>query len=207
MARVNVDHPRLRDVVVAGVAGGIVAGVPSTVHALATRTSPIEATVAAGTLVLPGERRPGMLMAAALPVHAALSVGWAGVLAAILPAMVPTMPRRRAAATGAAAGAAAGLVIAAVDLGLVGRWFPRIRALPMAPQVADHVAYGLTVGWVLARRRDRRSGERRDGGLWRGSASFVWGGFRRQLAGKGPMALTERVYLGHSFQSRCAVRA
>ena len=188
---------------VAGVAGGIVAGVPSTVHALATRTSPIEATVAAGTLVLPGERRPGMLMAAALPVHAALSVGWAGVLAAILPAMVPAMPRRRAAATGAAAG----LVIAAVDLGLVGRWFPRIRALPMAPQVADHVAYGLTVGWMLARRRDRRSGERRDGGLWHGSAGFVWGGFRRQLTGKGPMALTERVYLGHSSQSRCVVRA
>jgi hypothetical protein len=143
----------LRDAVVAGVAGGILAGVPSTAYALATRGSPIEATVAAGTLVLPGESRPVVLMAAALPVHAALSVGWAGVLAATLP---PT-PRRLAAA---ATGAAAGLVIAAIDLGLVGRRFPRIRALPMLPQVADHVAYGLTVGLVLARRRSRA--EQRD---------------------------------------------
>jgi hypothetical protein len=161
MARVDVDHARLRDVVVAGVAGGLMAGVPSTVHALATRRSPIEATIAAGTLMLPGERRPAVLMAAALPVHALLSVGWAGVLSATLPPLLPAVPpaplpaspRRLVAVTGAAAGAAAGLVIAGVDLGLVGRWFPRIRALPMAPQIADHVAYGLTVGWVLARRQ------------------------------------------------------
>jgi hypothetical protein len=170
MARVDVDHPRLRDVVVAGLAGGLVAGVPSTLYALATRRSPFAATVAAGTLVLPGERRRVVLMAAALPVHTALSVGWAGVLAAVLPtgrpAMRPAAPRRTTATgatatgtiVGAAAGAVAGLVIAAVDLGLVGRRFPRIRALPMLPQVADHVAYGLTVGWVLARRRARKPG-------------------------------------------------
>ncbi len=131
---------------VAGAAGGLFAGVPSTAYALATRRSPIEATVAAGTLVLPGESRPVVLIAAALPVHAALSVGWAGVLAAMLPAR----PSRGVAA---AIGAAAGLVIAAVDLGLVGRRFPRIRALPMPPQVADHVAYGVTVGLVVAHRR------------------------------------------------------
>jgi hypothetical protein len=46
-----------------------------------------------------------------------------------------------------------GLAIAALDLGIGGRLFPRIRALPPAPQVADHVAYGATVGYVLARRR------------------------------------------------------
>jgi hypothetical protein len=140
---------------VAGTIGGLMAAVPSTVHALATRRSPIEATMAAGTLVLPGESRPAVLMAAALPVHAALSLGWAAVLAA-------TLPRRRAGVAGGAAGgalgaggAAAGLIIAAIDLGLVGRRFPRIRSLPLLPQVADHVVYGLAVGWVLARRQER----------------------------------------------------
>lgn len=161
----DVDHPRLRDVVVAGLAGGLVAGVPSTLYALATRSSPLEATVAAGALVLPGERRRVVLMAAALPVHMALSVGWAWALAAVLPAVPPEMrpevpgrPTVTGTTVGAAAGAVAGLVIAAVDLGFVGRRFPRIRALPMLPQVADHVAYGLTVGWVLTRRRARKPG-------------------------------------------------
>ncbi|HEU5160938.1 MAG TPA: hypothetical protein VFU43_28330 [Streptosporangiaceae bacterium] len=160
------DHVRPRDVVVAGAIGGLVAGIPSTAYALATRRDPFEASVAAGTLVLPGERRPIVLLAAALPVHAALSVGWAGVLAA-----VPLRRRTAKAGAGGAAGApgaaraaaigaAAGLAIAAVDLGLVGRRFPRIRALPLLPQVADHVAYGSTVGWVLARRRG--GGVRRD---------------------------------------------
>jgi hypothetical protein len=52
----------------------------------------------------------------------------------------------------------AGLGIAALDLGIVGRRVPRIRALPLAPQVADHLAYTETVAVVLARRRARRSG-------------------------------------------------
>jgi hypothetical protein len=163
MARVDVDRLLPRDVVVAGVVGGMVAGLPSTAHALATRRSPIEATVAAGSLLLPDERRPVVLMAAALPVHATLSLGWAGVLAVTLPGTPsggpdgtwPGRPTGRRFAT-VAAGAVAGLAIAAVDLGVVGRRFPRIRALPLLPQVADHVAYGLAVGWVLARRRARR---------------------------------------------------
>lgn len=118
------------------------AGAPSTAHALLTRRSPSEATLAAGTLLLPRESRPATLALAAIPVHTVLSLGWAGVLAL-------TLPHRQA----AGAGAAAGLAIAALDLGIVGRRFPRIRALPLLPQVADHVVYGLVVGWVLKRRR------------------------------------------------------
>ena len=148
MGQVTVDRLRTRDVLLAGAAGGLVSGLPSTVHALATGRSPIEATRAAGTLVLPGDSRRGVLLAAAVPVHVALSLGWAGVLAVTLP--------RRGPGFGAVAGAAAGLVIAAADLGLAGRRFPRIRALPLAPQVADHIVYGLTVGWVLGRRSRRR---------------------------------------------------
>jgi hypothetical protein len=56
-----------------------------------------------------------------------------------------------------AVGAAAGAAIAALDLGLVvhgpaGRRWPLIRALPVWPQVADHVAFGAIAGAALRRR-------------------------------------------------------
>jgi hypothetical protein len=136
---------RLVDALAAGGAAAVLSGVPSTVHALATGRDPLAATLAAGTLALPRERRRGRLLAAAVPVHIGVSVGWAIVLAAVL-------PRRRT----VPAGAAAGLAIAALDLGTVGRRGSRLRALPLGPQLADHVAYGAIVGAVLARRRARR---------------------------------------------------
>jgi len=77
-----------------------------------------------------------------VPAHLLLSVGWALVLAGLL-------PRGREVATGAVAG----IGIAALDLGIVGRRFRRVRALPVLPQLVDHVAFGATVGYVLARRR------------------------------------------------------
>jgi hypothetical protein len=80
------------------------------------------------------------LAAAAVPVHIGLSVGWAAVLT-------------RLRVSTPLGGAAAGVGIAALDLGVVGRLFPRIRALPVLPQLADHIAYGATVGYVLALRR------------------------------------------------------
>jgi hypothetical protein len=135
----------LRDGLAAGMVAAVVSGAPSTLHALATRGDAMAAAYAAGTMALPHERRGALLFLAAVPVHAALSVGWAEVLAAVL-------PRRRTAVWGALAG----LGIAALDLGLIGRRFPRVRALPQLPQVADHVAYGATVGAVLALRRGRR---------------------------------------------------
>ncbi|MBW3652435.1 MAG: hypothetical protein KY433_02355 [Actinobacteria bacterium] len=127
---------------IAGAVAAVLSGAPSTLHAVATRSSPLEATLAAGTLLLPRERRPLLLALAAVPVHLALSLGWALLLAAVL-------PRRRT--VGCAT--LAGLVIAALDLGVVGRRHPRVRALPQLPQVLDHVAYGATVGVVLSLRR------------------------------------------------------
>jgi len=120
----------------------VVSGAPSTVWALAAGDDPLEATLAAGSLLLPGETRRGRLVAAAVPVHLALSLGWAVALA-------HTLPRRRT----VAAGALAGIGIAAVDLGLIGRRFPSLRALPLFPQVADHIVYGAVVGYVVSRRR------------------------------------------------------
>ena len=132
----------IEDGLVAGAVAALLSGAPSTLHALATRTRPLEATLAAGTLLAPRARRPGVLLLAALPVHVALSLGWALLLAAVL-------PRRRTVAWATLAG----LAIAALDLGVVGRRYPRIRALPPVPQLLDHVAYGATVGVVLSRRR------------------------------------------------------
>ena len=132
----------LLDGVAAGGVAAVLSGAPSTLHAVIVGADPLEATLAAGTLLLPRESRPFPLLLAALPAHAALSLGWGVVLALVL-------PRRRT----AAAGAVAGLAIAALDLGVVARRFPRIRALPVWPQLADHVAYGALVGAVVARRR------------------------------------------------------
>jgi hypothetical protein len=126
----------------AGVGGSVVGGVPSTVWTLAAGGDLLEPTLAAGSIVLRGEQRRARLAAAAVPVHLATSLGWAFALERLL---------GRRASTGT--GALAGLAIAALDLGLGGRLFPRIRALPMLPQLADHVAYGATVGYVLARAR------------------------------------------------------
>jgi hypothetical protein len=136
------ERPTPADVLTAAAVAAILGGAPSTAHALLTRTSPLEASLAAGTLLLPHEQRASRLLAAAALAHAALSLGWAAVLAAVLPRRRTTLPA-----------AAAGLAIAALDLGVVGRRFPRVRALPLVPQILDHVAYAVTVGKVLEWRR------------------------------------------------------
>ena len=135
-------RPRLnRDALAAGAVAGVVGGVPSTLWALVARSDPLEPTLAAGSVLLPNETRRPRLVPAAAPLHLTLSFGWALALERVL-------PRRGAVATGALAG----LAVAALDLGLAARWFPRVRALPLLPQLADHVAYGATVGFVLSRR-------------------------------------------------------
>jgi hypothetical protein len=130
----------------AGLVGSVVGGVPSTVHAVLTRRDPRESTVAAGSLLLPREQRERRLLATGAVVHVVISAGWGAALAA-------TLPRRHT----VGAGAVGGLAIAAVDLGMVGRHFDRIAALPLLLQVADHVAYGATVGLVLREQRQGRS--------------------------------------------------
>jgi hypothetical protein len=155
----------VRDGLAAAAWAGTLGGAPSTLVALARGEGALEASRAAGTLLLPGEERDSRLLPAAVAAHGALSLGWGIVLAAAL-------PRERT----VAAGAVAGLAIAALDLGLVGRAFPRIHALPLAPQVADHLAFGLVAGLVVAhRRRTRglRSIDRRGAGAassWPGRA-------------------------------------
>lgn len=128
----------LRRALEAGLWAAAVSGAPSTVHALVTRRDPLEASFAAGSMLLPNETRPQRLLVAAAGVHLTLSLGWAVIL-------------QRARVRGAAHGALAGVAIAALDLAAGRAVFPRVRALPLLPQVADHVAYGAVVGLMLGR--------------------------------------------------------
>ena len=97
-------------------------------------------------MLLPGEQDRTQLLLAAIPVHLALSVGWAWVLAYALPRRRPLVE-----------GTLAGLAIAALDLGLIGRRFPRLRRLDPLPQVADHIAFGIITAAALARRSETAS--------------------------------------------------
>ncbi|HWO63264.1 MAG TPA: hypothetical protein VNO31_24840 [Umezawaea sp.] len=114
------------------VVAGVLSGAPSTLHALATGGDVLAATRAAGTL-LPGGHAS---VARGAVAHVVLTAGWTAVLAAV--------HRRRP--FGVIGGALAGLLIAVLDLEAVGRWYPAVRALPKAPQYADHFAFGALVG-------------------------------------------------------------
>ena len=140
------DTSDLRVGLRAGAVAAVLSGAPSTVHALASGRSPFDAVEAAGTLLLPDDAPPSARAAAGVLAHGAISLGWGVVLAVVL-------PRRRTVVWGALAG----LAIAGLDLGVLGRrrW-PRIRALPLGPQVADHVAFGALVGAVVSRAGRRR---------------------------------------------------
>jgi hypothetical protein len=132
----------VHDALPAGLIAAAVSGLPSTAVALARGDDVLEGARAAGALLLPREQRTLPLLAAAVPVHLALSLGWAVVLERALPRGREPL-----------AGVLGGLAIAALDLGVIGRRLAPIRALPQPRQWADHAAYGLAVGVVLARRR------------------------------------------------------
>jgi hypothetical protein len=142
-----------RDGVAAATVAGVLSGAPSTVHAGLTGRDPLGAARAAGNLLLPAGTSAGTLLAAGVVAHAGISLGWGTVLAVTV---LRTPLARRPVATGVIAGAA----IAALDLGLLahgpaGRRWPLIRALPVGPQIADHLAFGAVAGAVLGRRARR----------------------------------------------------
>ena len=138
----STSRDALRDGLRAAVPAALLSGLPSTIHAVLSRRDPLEASMAAGSMLFPQEHRTLPLLAAAIPVHLVLSTAWAVVLAGVLPRKRPILE-----------GTLAGLIIAAVDLGTIGRRYARIRALETLPQVADHVAFGILTAVVLGRRQ------------------------------------------------------
>jgi hypothetical protein len=132
-----------RRVLEATAVASVLSGLPSTLISLrghgAVRPAVADllaATRAAGTLLPPG--RPGLVRGAVA--HAGVSVLCGELLAR-------TLPERRSLLTGAGAGLAIGIV----NLIVIGRRFPQIRELPLAPQLADNVAFGLVFALIADR--------------------------------------------------------
>jgi hypothetical protein len=128
---------------------GLVSGGPSTLWAIVRGDDLLAATLAAGALVVPDESSRRRLLLSAFAAHAILSTGWALVIAGV-------WPRRQLSPSAAITrGALCGAAIAALDLGAAHASthlrLAGVRALPLAPQIADHVCYGAAVGVVLRR--------------------------------------------------------
>jgi hypothetical protein len=135
------DHQRVKEAIAVA---ATFSGAPSTLHALLSGRSfrstvryVYDATCAVGTLVPPG--RPGFIRGA---------VAHLGISVAFGEAFARTLPQRRSVVWGAAAG----LAIGVVNVGVIGRRFPAIRALPLIPQLADNVAFGVLFAVVADRR-------------------------------------------------------
>jgi hypothetical protein len=138
-------HQRGRDALVAGSCAALLSGIPSTLYAWATGGNMMEATRAAGAMLVPLTSTDRELFVAAAIVHLCVSLFWAFVLVALLP------PRH------AFIGSIIALAfIAVLDLRVIGRLFPEIMALPFWPQFADHLAFGAVLGGVLEYRRRHR---------------------------------------------------
>lgn len=138
------------DVVAAAVPAALLSGIPSTLYAWWSGGDLLEATRAAGAMLLRASASDAALVAAAMVVHAFITVFWIAAMRWLLP------PRH------VLAGAiAASLAIAFLDLKLIAPlFFPEVAALAFGPQLADHLAFGAIAGYVLRlryRRRERQA--------------------------------------------------
>ena len=114
-------------------------GLPSTVWALLTGSDPLEATWAAGAMLMPMGAGPRLLFASAALVHLTVSLLWALIFWALLP--------QRHVVLWSVVGSA---VVAIVDLRLIAPlMFQSIVALEFWPQFADHLMWGTCLGIVL----------------------------------------------------------
>lgn len=139
-ARMGRDRRR---VIEATLVAATFSGLPSTLQAFIEQSSlrsaagyVYDATRAVGTLVPPG--RPGF--GRGMVVHLAISMLCGETLARTLPRDHPVEW-----------GAAAGLVIGIINVGIIGRSFPAIRELPLVPQIADNVMFGMVFAVALDR--------------------------------------------------------
>jgi hypothetical protein len=149
MPRTTGERPQQR-VLEATIAAGLLGAAPSLLDSLrrdgvggAWRYG-LRATLAIGTLVPPG--RPNVLLGVATHVGISVAVGQA---------LGRFLPRRGSAFWGAAAGAAVGCLGA----GVAGRRFAAIPDLPLGPQLADNIAFGVIFALVA----DRPHSPRRPG--------------------------------------------
>ena len=156
--------PRLRvpqfwlDALIAGGCAALLSGIPSTVYAWLTGRDIMEATRAAGAMLISARSSDTALFWSAAIVHSVVTIFWAMLLTWAL-------PRKRTFAWALVASAG----IALLDLRVIGRWFPEIHALDFWPQFADHLMWGGVLGAVLQWRWCPRSESNRH--------AFKGGGF------------------------------
>jgi len=105
----------------------------------------MEATRAAGAMLIPASSTDRELFFAAALAHAGVSLFWTLVLVRWLPHRHTLMWALVALAC-----------LAVLDLRVIGRLFPEIFALPFWPQFADHLAFGAVLGGVIEYRRKHR---------------------------------------------------
>jgi hypothetical protein len=141
MSGARAGRPRRR-VLEATAAASVLAGAPSLAVALSRGgvagawRDGMRATRAIGVLLPPA--RPNLVGGAVA--HFAISAAAGELFGRLLPV-------RHSVAWGAAGGTVMGLV----NVGLIGRRFPAIRALPFGRQVADNVAFGVIFAAVADR--------------------------------------------------------
>jgi hypothetical protein len=129
----------LRDLFLAWLSATLLSGIPSTVHALLTGGDLLEATRAAGAMLLPAHSTTAELVVAAGFAHGGVSLFWSLLFGALLP--------RRRMTLWAVCGSAA---VALLDLKVIAPMvFPAVAALPFWPQFADHLAWGALLGGTL----------------------------------------------------------
>jgi hypothetical protein len=117
-------------------AATLLSGIPSSLHTFVTGNDLLEATRAAGAMLLPGETTMLKLLVSAALVHSTISAFWAVVLAITLPRLHITL-----------SAIAASAVIAVLDLRVIApAFFPEIAALDFWPQFADHLMWGASFG-------------------------------------------------------------
>lgn len=132
-----------RRIIEATAVAAVLGGAPSSVDAFRRNpglrsvvTYVRDTTCAVGTLAPPG--RPGFVRGSIIHV---------GISAACGELLARTLPETHSVAWGAAAG----LAIGVVNVAIIGRRFPAIRALPLIPQLADNAAFGAVFALVADR--------------------------------------------------------
>ena len=134
---------RVRTTLVAGGLAGLVGAIPSTVYLLVTGGDVFASVNAIAAMVAANELPVLHRVAVAAAVHFALSFFWTSVLVALIP--------RRAPVFGAIVASA---IITFFDLKVIApHYFAEVAALALVPQLADHLAWGATVGAVLHARQ------------------------------------------------------
>ena len=132
----------VKTTLIAALLAGFVGVVPSTLHTIATGGDWLESINAVAAIANVENLTIGWRVSVATAIHFAISLVWASALIAILPRRQPLLWA-----------SAAGVVIAVIDLLVLAPiFFPEVASLSFWPQLADHIAWGASVGTVRALR-------------------------------------------------------